>query len=407
MFCPKCGKQQAPAERRMPVLLKIFIGIICAAAILVLAGYGMYWNKFIRVPEKAWKEAQDLYESGDYYEAYMRFWNAPLSRAEYHKDYDWMERRLASLLKYCGTLKEGDVFEDYHGREWNVLKKWEESGRIVLGINRPTYEKEESDITGPGYYDFPMWEYYEEGLIPIDGKPVAAMSDELSKDTFGTTAEEAAEAVYGEEYGANPDAQWFYPMMMLDLSFPKENPFWNSVLYGARWNRDTQEFIYGPLKLSISSENDIPEVRYQHLEESYTGQTVEEVVSGFEAAGASDVEISYLETQLQNDGETMVETLLADYNLSDGSAQSTCRFRCWDIYDLKSVLEICWITRDQESYEKAAEIMLTMKLAEKPATEFDGYSYLGYRTHVRGIEEGCDNPISHTHEKEQMRGSRY
>lgn len=84
----------------MPKVFKIFTGIFCGIAILVLLVHGMWWNENIRIPKKAWKEAEERYESGDYYVAYLQFWNAPYSRAEYHKAYDRHERQLASLLKY-------------------------------------------------------------------------------------------------------------------------------------------------------------------------------------------------------------------------------------------------------------------------------------------------------------------
>lgn len=53
----------------MPKGLKVFVGIFCAIAVLGLLSYGMWWNQKIRMPEKAWKEAEALYESGDYYAA--------------------------------------------------------------------------------------------------------------------------------------------------------------------------------------------------------------------------------------------------------------------------------------------------------------------------------------------------
>lgn len=402
-----CKNQKVSAKRKMPKVFKIFAGIFCGIAVLVLLVYGMWWNEKIRIPEKAWKEAEERYESGDYYAAYLQFWKAPYSYAEYHKAYDWHERQLASLLRYCNTLKEGDDFLDFHGQEWHVLQKFEETDRMLLGLNQPTYEEENGDPTRPSYYGFLTWEHWEEALIAVDRETVFGMSDELATETFGKTAAEAAKTVYEDEWKSRPDVQWFYPMLMLDLSFPKEDPFWDSVMYGARLNIDTHEFIYGPLKMSISMQTDIPQIRYLKLEEDYTEMTREEAIAEFEAAGGIDVAVNYLEAELQEDGKTMVETLLADYDLSDGSIQGTCRFRCWDIHDPQSILDIWWVVDDSDSYQTVTKIMDTMELADKPATEFEGYSYLGYRTHVRGGAAGDDNPISHTYDKMLMSGSRY
>lgn len=396
-----------PAKKKMPKALKVLLGIFGVIAAGVLIVCIAYWNDFYRKPEKAWKEAQELYASGEYYEAYRAFGSAPESRAEYRKPYDDAERSLASLLKYCSTLKEGDAFQDCYGREWRVVRKTEDSYKIFLGLNRPTYETEESTEISPKYYDFHHWSYWEEAILPVDNKPVFAMADELSMDTFGKIASEEAKELYAEEYAANPDVQWFYPMVMLDLSFPKEDPFWQSVMYGARLNTDTGEFLYGPLKFSIPSETDIPQVWYTHLGEAYAERTEAEVISEFEENGVSDVAVNYFETRQMDDGYTMVETMLVDYYLSDGSVQATCEFRCWDIRDPRSFLQIWWVVDDLEDYEKVAGIMDTLQLAEKPATENEGYFYLGYRSHVRGGTTGEDNPISHTHDRQKSMGTRY
>lgn len=442
MFCRKCGKEipgnvkfcnycgapqsadDSPAayqrepqssgdlkkilrKKRASVVLKIFAGIACMIAVLALFVGWKYWNDFFRVPEKEWKEAEELYESGDYYAAYQAFWKASPSRAKYHKYRDKDARELTSLLKYCSTLNEGDDFLDGHSKEWHVMKKTED--RIILGLNQPTYESEENDPAYPEFYEFPTWQYWEAAILPVDGGAVFRMADELALETFGTTATEAAEAKYEDEWTENPDAQWFYPMLMLDLSFPKDDPFWDSVMYGARLNLDTLEFVYGPLQMTMKAPYTkyMPQINYYHLEETYREITEEDAAAELEEAGAVDVAVIYLGTVKQADDRTMVEILLADYNLSDGVTQGTCRFRCWDTNDPQSVLEISWNVADAESYEKVVEIMSTMKLADKPATEYEGYSYLGYRTHIRSVSEGIDNPISHSYDKIRERGSRY
>lgn len=52
------------------------------------------------------------------------------------------------------------------------MKKFEETDRMILGLNQPIYEEENDDPTRPSYYEFLTWEYWEEALIAVDRETV-------------------------------------------------------------------------------------------------------------------------------------------------------------------------------------------------------------------------------------------